>query len=326
MRTSVRLAASAAVLALVPVCSTARGGSAAPTTTVRVTGHQVVLTAADRSGSGVAGVRYRLDGGPWRDYGAAPRAILDRSAASFARWVHDGLGSFTRNADGSVQTDGGLGMLWYPKESFGDVAIRLQWRDVGGGSNGGVLIRFPQPREATALGATKRPCQQGVGTPLIAAVRPEWVAVTCGHEVQINDGDTDAQKTGSVYNFRPLATSTPGPRPWNDYEVRITGGPSYRVVVLRNGRVLNNWVNKPGQQASRPGDPPTDDRQLASGYVGLQNHGTGDVIAYRDVTVTDLRPSAGALVVGVGRHVIEVSARDWAGHTEPVRRVVFTVS
>jgi hypothetical protein len=187
-------------------------------------------------------------------------------------------------------------------------------------------VPLHQPRTATALGGSRLPCQQGVGTPVIAAVRPEWVAVTCGHEVQINDGDTDAQKTGSIYNFRSLATSTAGPRPWNDYEVRITGGPSYRVVVLRNGRVLNNWVNKPGQQASRPGDPATDDRQFATGYVGLQNHGVGDVIAYRDVTVTDLRPEAGAVAVPAGRHVIEVSSRDWAGHREPVRRVVFTVS
>jgi hypothetical protein len=313
-----------AVLALVPVCSTARGGSLAPTTAVRVAGLTVVLTASDRSGSGVAGTRYRLDGGPWRDYRAAPTPILDRTAASFGRWLHDGLGSFTRNPDGSVQTAGGLGMLWYPK-AFGEISIRLQWRDVGGGSNGGVLIRFPEPRAATALGAERLPCQQGIGTPVIAAVRPEWVAVTCGQEVQINDGDSDAQKTGSIYNFRSLGTSTPGPRPWNDYEIRVTGGPAYRVVVLRDGRVLNNWVNRRGQQASRPGDPPTDDRRFATGFVGLQNHGVGDVIAYRDVTVTDLRPEAGSFAVAAGRHVLEVSSRDWAGHQERVRRVTFTV-
>lgn len=306
MRTT---ALPAAVLALTAACS---GHSAPPVliTSVQVHGRSVVLTAAARSSTGVAGIRYRLDSGPWREYGAAPVAILDRTPASFGRWRHDGPGTFVRNPDGSIRTVGGLGMLWYPR-AFGDIALHLQWRDVGGGSNSGVLIRFPR-------GATL-PCARG-------DTRPEWVAIDCGHEVQINDGSLDEQKTGSVYGFAPLTTSTPGPGPWNDYEIRVTGGPSYRVVVLRNGTLLNDWVNRPGQAASRPGDPPTDQRQLPSGYVGLQNHSDGDVIAFRDVTVTDLQPAAGALAVAPGRHVIEVSARDWAGHTEPTHRVTFTAS
>jgi hypothetical protein len=297
-----RTACLTACLAVLAACST-HDVPEAPTTSVRVVGSSVELSAADRSGSGIAGVRYRLDGGAWRDYGAAPTPILDSTAASFARWLHAGPGGFLRNADGSVQTDGGLGMLWYPR-AFGDIALRLQWRDVGGGSNSGVLVRFPDPR---------------------ADAQPEWFAIRHGHEVQINDGRTDPQKTGSVYGFAPVTSVAPHAG-WEQLEIRITGGPSYRVVVLRDGKVVTNWVNRPGQQATRAGDPPTDERQVASGYVGLQNHGPDDVIAYRDVTVTDLRPQAGAVPVTRGRHVIEVSARDWAGHAEPARRVTFTVS
>jgi hypothetical protein len=52
--------------------------------------------------------------------------------------------------------------------------------------------------------------------------------------------------------------------------------------------VINEFDNTPGKQSSRGGDPPTDLRQFTSGFIGLQNHGSGDAIEYRDVRVRTL--------------------------------------
>ena len=94
-------------------------------------------------------------------------------------------------------------MPWYPVKDYGDFALKFQWRDSGTGSNGngGAFVRFPNPVEAAARPAANRyPCQVGS-----AQTDPSWVAIYCGHEIQVNDNQaTEPQKTGSVYNFSPL--------------------------------------------------------------------------------------------------------------------------
>ena len=104
--------------------------------------------------------------------------------------------------------------------------------------------------------------------------QPAWVAIYCGHEIQINDHQGDAQKTGSIYNFSPNNATQAQIQPkgtWVDYEVRVVG---QQYTIIRNGTVIKSFLNAPDQQSSRPGDPSTTDRQFARGYIGLQNHGT----------------------------------------------------
>jgi hypothetical protein len=72
---------------------------------------------------------------------------------------------------------------------------------------------------------------------------------------------------------------------WNDYEVRVSG---QHYTIIRNGEVLNEFDNTPGRNSSRAGDPSTDLRQFASGFVGLQNHTNDDLIEFRNVRVRDL--------------------------------------
>ena len=44
-----------------------------------------------------------------------------------------------------------------------------------------------------------------------ARTSPAWVAIYCGQEIQIYDGDTgEPQKTGSIYNFDPIALDDAG--------------------------------------------------------------------------------------------------------------------
>ncbi|HWM09645.1 MAG TPA: PKD domain-containing protein, partial [Solirubrobacteraceae bacterium] len=167
------------------------------------------------------------------------------------------------------------------------------------------------------------PCQVGSATS-----QPAWVAIYCGHEIQINDHQGDAQKTGSIYNFSPNNATQAQIQPkgtWVDYELRVVG---QQYTIIRNGNVIKEFLNAPDQASSRPGDPPTNDRQFPSGYIGLQNHGNPDVIDFRNVRVLPLDEGSvqGPFTVeGDGEHTVEFRSTDVAGNEEEVKEVTFTI-
>ncbi|MEV7817698.1 DUF1080 domain-containing protein [Streptomyces flaveolus] len=215
------------------------------------------------------------------------KPIFDGTAASLAGWPQAGPGKCSLLPDGSLRGSGSLGMFWYAGQKLGDFSVRLQYRDVApgtGNANSGVFIRFPDPRTPLA----DRPADS-CGTVGSARTAPEWFAIYCGQEIQIYDGATgEAQKTGSVYNFKPLGLDKAGVTPkgrWNDYEIRAVG---QHYTIIRNGVVINEFDNTPGKSSSREGDPPTDLRQFLSGYVGLQHHSNNDLIEFRNIRVRDL--------------------------------------
>jgi Domain of Unknown Function (DUF1080) len=120
-----------------------------------------------------------------------------------------------------------------------------------------------------------------------------WIAVNCGHEIQINDspevGNNDPRKTGSIYGFKDLNLTQARPTAkgvWNDFEVRVVG---QHYTVIRNGVVINEYENVPGVPLQgRPLDPLSDARKLV-GYVGLQAHGSApDIESFRNVRVREL--------------------------------------
>lgn len=227
------------------------------------TEQHVIEKAARQSGIGGKG-------------GNGYRKLFDGSAESFAAWEQVGGGAFHLNGDGSMTSSGGMGMLWFPEQEYGDFSLRLQFRDDAPGdgrANSGVFVRFPwvhdHPEES----------------------RPEWVAIKYGHEIQINDAaDGDQYKTGSLYGFdlvdRAGAMVTEKGS-WNDYEIRVV---DQHYSVYRNGVLINEFENAPGQLFSPPraDDPGTDGRQHDSGYIGLQNHSDNDVISFRDIRVKPL--------------------------------------
>jgi glucose/arabinose dehydrogenase/PKD repeat protein/type 1 glutamine amidotransferase len=213
--------------------------------------------------------------------------IFDGTAESLSQWVQAPGGSFALQPDGSIRSVGGLGMLWYAGQQFGDFSVRMQFRDSrtdGGSANSGVFVRFPDPRTPLA----DRPAGS-CGTVGAARTQPAWVAIFCGQEVQVYDGATgEPQKTGSIYNFQPLDLAHARPTPagsWNDYEIRVVG---QHYTVIRNGVVINEFDNTPGKVSSRAGDPPTDLRQFAAGFLGLQNHSNSDLIDFRNIRVRPL--------------------------------------
>ncbi|GAA2923601.1 OmpL47-type beta-barrel domain-containing protein [Kitasatospora cinereorecta] len=230
--------------------------------------HRKIYRAARQSGIGK----------PGQDEGY--RKLFDGTADSLAGWQQVGGGQFALNEEeGSITsstTVGGMGMLWFPGRQYGDFSLKLQWRDDApgtGNANAGVFVRFPEvhdhPEES----------------------RPEWVAIKYGHEIQINDRpDGDMYKTGSVYGFDRVGLGGAGVTPkgtWNDYEIRVV---DQHYSVYRDGVLLNEFDNDGGQafEPPRGDDPGTDGRRFASGHIGLQVHGTTDVISYRDIRIKEL--------------------------------------
>ncbi|GAB3902040.1 hypothetical protein GCM10027612_66480 [Microbispora bryophytorum subsp. camponoti] len=213
--------------------------------------------------------------------------VFDGTAQSLQGWSQAPTGQFILQQDGTLRTSGGMGMLWYSAKAYADFSVRLQFRDVAPGTaraNTGVFVRFPDPR--TPL--DQRPAGS-CGTVGSARTSEAWVAVYCGHEIQIYDGDTgEPQKTGSIYNFQPTTLAKAGATPkgqWNDYEVRVVG---QHYTIIRNGVVINEFDNTPGKSSSRAGDPATDLRQFVSGFIGLQNHSNTDLAEFRNVRVREL--------------------------------------
>ena len=105
-------------------------------------------------------------------------------------WTHVSKGSFTVE-DGALKTKGGMGLLWYTGEKFGDAVIRVVYKGSNANTNSGVFIRIPvEPHDA-------------------------WFPVHRGYEVQINDGGDEFHRTGAIYSMSRAEEFRPAPSGWN---------------------------------------------------------------------------------------------------------------
>jgi hypothetical protein len=114
---------------------------------------------------------------------------------------------------------------------------------------------------------------------------------------------------------------------WTKYEIRVVG---QQYTIIRDGQVLNEFDNSIDKESSRGGDPPTQLRRFAQGYIGLQNHGSSDLIDYRRISVLDLdadaRVGTGPFqVTGNGAHTVEYRSRDLGGNVEEKKVVTFRI-
>ncbi|MED7930564.1 ThuA domain-containing protein [Nonomuraea sp. LP-02] len=180
-------------------------------------------------------------------------------------WSQAGPGSFA-NSDATLTSQGGMGMLWYNAKEFRSYSVKLDWR-MTGDSNSGVIVGFPATSDPQA-------------------------ALDTGYEVQIDATDTPDKTTGAIYGFkaadiaaRDAALNPPGQ--WNTYELLVEGE---RLQVFLNGTRINDFTNT---------DPV---RSLQQGYLGIQNHGSGDVVSFRNIRVKELTSTPGGTgaLKGVG--------------------------
>ncbi|RCG28583.1 DUF1080 domain-containing protein [Sphaerisporangium album] len=165
-------------------------------------------------------------------------------------WAQSGPGSFT-NSDATLSSVGGMGLFWYNAKQYTSYSLKADWK-LTGDSNSGIFVGFPNPGNDPN------------------------VAVNQGYEIQIDATDTADRTTGSIYGFksadlaaRDAALNPPGE--WNTYEILVEG---QRIRVYLNGSLVNDFTN-------------TDPNRNLDGYIGIQNHGAADQVAFRNIRVKE---------------------------------------
>jgi Domain of Unknown Function (DUF1080) len=175
--------------------------------------------------------------------------------ASLDGWQMCGSGRFIVN-DGTMVSEGGMGLLWYSRKRFRDFILRLDWKASRREDNSGVFVRFPD------LG------------------NDPWIAVSNGYEVQIYDAEPEdgnnnrAHRTGAIYDFaapRSIASGPPGS--WNNFEIHAIG---HRYAVILNEKKVTEFTGS----------------RLLEGYIGVQNHDADSRVAFRNIAIKELWDSS----------------------------------
>ncbi|GAA1427166.1 ThuA domain-containing protein [Streptomyces thermospinosisporus] len=167
-------------------------------------------------------------------------------------WKQAGPGRFVVKDGGVMESEGGMGLLWYQAKELGSYSLKLDWKTAGD-DNSGVFVGFP-------------------------ASDDPWSAVNKGYEIQIDATDAPDRTTGAIYSFKSADIKVRDqvlrpPGQWNSYEIKVTGE---RIQVFLNGAKINDFTNT---------DP---ERSLKDGYIGLQNHGPDDQVSFRNIQLKEL--------------------------------------
>lgn len=181
-------------------------------------------------------------------------------------WKHVGPGS-QYVEDGMIKSHGGMGLLYWTGEKFGNCTIHVKYRMEKENSNSGVFIRIPiEPYE-------------------------EWMPVFYGYEVQIDNkpelsDEDDYHYTGMLYSLtKPLAkTGKPGPE-WNTMDITLDGLTT--IVYLNDVKIMEFTEGDPVPERKFDFEPFRGPRP-EYGYMGLQNHGDKDIVFFKEVAVKPL--------------------------------------
>ena len=174
-------------------------------------------------------------------------------------WKHVGPGDITVEK-GMLKTSGGMGLLWYEPQQFGNTTIRVVFKTTGPRDNSGVYIRMPEkPHDP-------------------------WYGVHNGYEVQIDAAGDDWHCTGAIYSLSKATKRTQKPAgEWNTMDIVLDG---QLTTVYLNGEKVNEFR----------GDQPVPERKMwfepvrgprpDIGYIGLQNHDGRTTVYFKEVSVT----------------------------------------
>jgi hypothetical protein len=197
-----------------------------------------------------------------RETSLVPEGFAALSLDRLEDWRMAGHGRFRRVGPGTAESDGGPGVLWYPRQELEDFVLLIDWRLTAPDDNSGVFVRIP------ALGSTDP--------------NRDWrPAAEQGYEIQIDDRGVDPatgipgdarRRTGAVYGLAPARSGAArAVGAWNTFEIEA------------RGPVLTVTLN--GQPVSRlDGDP----RRRRRGYVGLQAHHPVARVQFRNPQVRRL--------------------------------------
>ena len=174
-------------------------------------------------------------------------------------WSHVGKGEITLE-DGMLKTKGGLGLLWYTERKIGNAVLQVEYRTVDS-SNAGVHVRIPE-----------RPASP-------------WEAVHGGYEVQINPVGDATHRTGTLYSLTEAEAEAGGGNGWNTMTITLDGD---RTMVHVNGTLVTDYTEGDPVPPREANYEPERGPRPEEGYIGLQNHGSGDTVYFRRVAVRSL--------------------------------------
>jgi Domain of Unknown Function (DUF1080) len=174
-------------------------------------------------------------------------------------WRMAGPGKFVfLEYDKSLQSEGGMGLLWYSKRKYKDFVLKVDWKINRRNDNSGVFIRFSDPDNDPRI------------------------AVNTGYEIQIDDlampDGNPVHKTGAVYNFaapsnnnkvQPPSPSKPVGE-WNTFEIKVTNQ-KYSVILNGETVILEFTGNR-----------------LTEGYIGIQNHDADSRVSFKNIRIKEI--------------------------------------
>lgn len=169
-------------------------------------------------------------------------------------WNHYGPGHFTLDHETGILTShGGMGLLWYAAEPFGDFTLRLEFMTSVPEANSGIFLRVP-------------------GVPVSDGY------IYHSFEVQVDAAAPERiHRTGGVYDAEaPSEDRAKPPGEWNEMEISFVGD---RITVDLNGAQVVDWAAEPRGKI---------EDFAARGYVGLQNHDADTSVYFRNVRVKKL--------------------------------------
>lgn len=174
-------------------------------------------------------------------------------------WTMTGPGRFVVE-DGMMKTEGGMGLLYYDREQFGDATVKVVFKTSGEKDNSGVVIRLPEkPKDA-------------------------WYGVHNGFEVQIDGGGDEWHTTGAIYSLSKVTKRTQKPKgEWNTMEISLKGPVT---TIKLNGEVVNTFDPALPVPDRKAWYEPVRGPRPNLGYIGLQNHDERSTIYFKEISVS----------------------------------------
>lgn len=188
------------------------------------------------------------------------RTLLDANHTNGWRMV--GPGNF-KLENGEFVTHGGMGLFFYERERFGNCQIRVVFKLTDTNDNAGVFIRIAHPP------------------------KDPWDAVNNGYEAQIADAGDEWHRTGCLYSFtkaKNIVDARVGD--WTTMLITLDGK---RTIVEVNGIVVTDYTEGQPVPERMIWYEPKRGPRVESGYIGLQNHGHGAMVHFKEVSVAPLK-------------------------------------
>ena len=188
-------------------------------------------------------------------------------------WEHIGPGRVYVE-DGLMKTEGGMGLLWYTREKFGDCTIRVVYTTTSVNDNSGIFIRIPNP--------PKDPWQ-AVNTGFEIQIQASWPEETHERsEHQRTQGD-DWHLTGAIYSLSKAEKQVQKPAgEWNTMEITLDDD---RTIIHLNGEKVNDYLDMTRVPLRQHDYEPIRGPRPREGYIGVQNHHEPQTVHYKEISV-----------------------------------------